>query len=474
MKTQNHKLDLSCIIISVRLFFLCALAFLVPGCSEQTYKEDRLVEDLKQICRNEYKIDNIQVKAIGSTIAVFLPLKNLFSANIRDLAALSRVQNLESVLQPSQEALDKVEDVLFSTSRVVLSSDKKIDFYILQATDIEATGLQLVLTGYVDDIKRVRLWDIPRSEYRKRVMHDLRLNRTVVFAKPIYQLFNQLNSVPASELIHNLFVPRIDQESLSPIFQSVMEEAAQKLDLNHEFLDIRSQVVENGEALIYVKLKETYSKAADDTRTFMYPSGSELEYVFVIRSLLPDHYVISKVIPFFYLDEQGQIQKMPFPEELKMDESLEEWQPIFDVEEVKLGDFLAKQIGRRGESFLAADERIFNTFDNAKIGIDYQVTEAAAPYFLLSLDLKPKGTVSTSSYVEDWMSHEDTVYLMNAVLKEFVSVLKSYKFENFSHFEIVNSQLTNPSLVLDKPILELFRKGKIDIHNLLKPNPVSL
>lgn len=448
------------------LFVFAAL--LLSGC-HQTYPEDRIAEQLESICRTEYGIKNIQVKSVGRTIGVFLPLDQLFNIEQKDLLALSKVQNLESLLQPSEKALEQVEDVLFTTSRVVLSTDKKIDFYVLQATDVKLTGLQLVLTGYVDDIKRVRLWDIPRSEYRKRVLHELRLNKSILWARPIYGILDSLGKKSADELIHSYFVDGIDEEALSPSFLMMMNEAAFKRNLSYEWLDARSETGRKGEAFVYVKLRERYQPKPGTGHKFLYPSGTVLDAVFVIYGKLPTDSYIRRVIPFFYVDEKGEFQKVDFPQDLKLDESLTEWPLLFEMEEVKLGDFLAKQLARRMEAILSSDERIFNTFYSARLDVEYATREMdQEPFFMLNFDIEQKNPGGGFSGVS-WTHEEDVTYMLNLVLREFVTVIRAYRFDDFDHFEVNNIAIPSSAAILQKADLELFRKGKVRVQELLHP-----
>ena len=371
---------------------LCALAWMMNGC-KQTYSEEKIAQELINICHKEYGIDNVQVKAVGTTIGVFLPLQKLFNTNFKEALSTMKLQNMESLLQPSQEALDKVEDVLFTTSRVVLSTDKKVDFYVLQATDVESTGLQLVLTGYVDDIKRVRLWDISRSEYRKRVFHDLRLNRTALWLKPVKQLLEDIGKKPADLIVQGHFVKNVDEEAISSLFYTTLLDGEHKQKVAYEFLDIRSQASQEGEALVYVKFKETYQpKTPSSSYQFLYSSGTVLEYIFAIRGVSPaGQFRIAQVIPFYFVDDNKAFKRVSFPAHLKLEESLKEWQPLFDVEEVQLGDFLAAQITRRIETLLAMDERILNTFNAVKVAVKYHKAEKEArPFFSLDFNVELK------------------------------------------------------------------------------------
>src|SRR3990167_3663286 len=163
---------------------MAALFTGLTGCDKATYPEHKVEEAIREICRQEYKIEDVEVKFAGKTIGVFLPLKKLFTTDVRQELLSGNVSSLDSLFEPEPQAMEQLENVLFTISRVLLSSDKEIDFYVLQATDVESTGLQLVLMGYVPDVRRVRLWDISRTEYRKRVLHELKFNRSVLWQKP--------------------------------------------------------------------------------------------------------------------------------------------------------------------------------------------------------------------------------------------------------------------------------------------------
>ena len=96
------------------LWFLTFLVFFISGCHE-TYHPEKVVDSIKEICQKEYNINNVEVKLVGKTLGVHLPLQQLFSSDFEHVLATGKVQNLESLLQFSPEAMDKVEDVLFST-----------------------------------------------------------------------------------------------------------------------------------------------------------------------------------------------------------------------------------------------------------------------------------------------------------------------------------------------------------------------
>lgn len=440
----------------------------MSGCS-QTYSKDRVADEITSICEKEYGIHNVQVKSAGTTLGVFLPLSRLFNADPKDLLSLSKVESLESLLQPSEEALKQVEDVLFSTSRVILSTDKKVDFYTLRATDVESTGFEIDLTGYIDDIKRVRLWDISRNDYRKRVLHNLTVNRTAVWSKPVRGLFESLGKKDMSEILASFLLDGIDQQAMPTFLEKLFAETLRKDKLSYEWLDVRSEMARRGEAFVYVKLRETYVPKTGDATPFAYPSGTVLEYIFIVRSVSPGKYVITRAIPFYYVDEGGIFQKVTFPDELGLDQNLSEWEPLFEVEELTLGNFLARQITRRVETMLGSDERIFNTFESARLEIRYEkVASGRESQFILDLDVEPKESSAGQISRDDWVEQDDIVYMLNLVVREFVTVIRTYQFNDFSNFALMNTAFPSLEKILERPDLELFRRGKLDIRGLLQ------
>jgi hypothetical protein len=130
---------------------------------------------------------------------------------------------------------------------------------------------------------------------------------------------------------------------------------------------------------------------------------------------------------------------------------------------VKLGPFLAQQLNRRSQALAAMDERIQNTFREIKIEFNYQETPAP-PHFDLSLEggLNDFNHYSGNSLV----FHEDMLYLLNKIYREFVNVLRSYHFGDYDYVSLKIAQDSN-AWIMQRKDLELFRKNKMDLQNLL-------
>lgn len=458
-------------VVSVAVFLV-----VLNGCGQVTYPEVKVADAIKEICTKEYHINNVEVRFKGTTLGVLLPLKKLFSADIKKVLMTGEATDLEKLFVPMPDVVDQVENVLFATSRVVLSSNKKVDFYTLYATDIESTGLQLVLTGYIQDIKRVRLWDISRDDYRKRVMHELKLNRPVLWEKPIRGFFQDFNKLPLRELGKQYFDRPLTTDVISPLFYQFLESAKHKQNMNFDIKEIKCHSYEGNQALVYAKYRETYAPKSDVPKSvYTYPSGTEFEYIFVV-DLSENGFKIIQIIPFYYLDEEGKMQKIPLPPDLDVYKNLDNWSDWFNVEEINLGEFLASQLNRRLQERLSVDERVHNTIQNAQINFIYEPVKenlkfesgSAKPYFSLYCEFRTREMKRPPIVIDDLFDDEDVLYVLNIVFKEFTDLMRSYQFKDYDHLSIVwMGSDPASSLELDLDRLELFRTKKISINTLL-------
>lgn len=454
MKNKNRILLLSAFL---------GLALAGSGCSVQSYPSASLKEALEKICFEEYGISNIEVKIAGETLAVYLPLDKLFATDFKGSVIAGKVRNLETLFEPSPEALEKVEDVLFSISRVLLSTDKDFKFYLVQATDIENTGLQLILKGYVNDVRRVRIWDISREEYRKRVIHEMKQNRAVLWHRPVRKFFQDLESKGIEEIIEAYFDPAMKPEAVQNLFFGALRPVGSTDPATHwDIKDIRSARVQRGEVLVYASVHPVSS--ADP----VVPETVDAQFLFLVSYRDNDPKIL-RVIPFQYLNEQGVMQKIPFPQDIQIEQSLESWEQEFPVEEIHLGDFLAEQLTRRVQGIVGMDERIANTFRDVKIRVVYE-KEAEKPFFSFvfdSVSLNDFNNYSRTSL----LAHEDMLYLLSVISREFVDLLRSYQFGDFDHLSLSIAQEAYEH-VISRDTLELFRQKKIDFQGVLSANPL--
>jgi len=435
---------------------IAALAF--SGCYQKSYPGDRLKESLGEIAQKEYGISEVDVKIVGKTIGVYLPLDHLFSADFRESLMSGKVNNIENLFIPSEEAMEKIEDVLFSLSRVLLSTDRDLAFYYLQATDIKKTGMQLTLKGYVNDIKRVRIWDISRGEYRKRVINELRFNRPVVWHQPVRRFFKDLETLPVSFIRDKYFDETIGIEAVENLFMNhVMSNAKEEALYKWEITDIRSAPIRKNEVVVFAEVLPQIFQDED-----YLAQGSALKYLFIVSASAQEPR-LTRVIPFQFVNDSGDAQEIPLPPELQLSDENVHWQREFELEEIRLGPFLAEQLTRRLQALLSVDERIHSTFQDVKL--EYRYHEDNLPSYF-SLNLEAYLSDPDMQQIGSVVQHEDMIYLLSLAFREFVEVMRSYDFGDYAHLKLNIAHGQHP-WVLGRDHLELFRKKKIDFQGLL-------
>jgi len=443
--------------LSPLLFLLCLL--LLSGCSPVTYPEAKVKQALQDIALKEYKIPHIDVEFAGTTLGVFLPLDRLFAADLKAALLSGKVTDMESLFQPTDEVIDKVENILFSMSRVMLSTDKKIDFYYLQATDVEKSGMDLTFIGQIDDLKRVRFLDIPRSEYRKRIIHDLQMNRAALWHRPVRHFFKDLNEGKTEEVQKSYF-PNTAQAKWAREFfftdaaGAVLPQGRAQWTL----LDLRSIPIQDNDIVVYAKAQVAPKVPSDKSIR----SGT-MEYLFQI-STAGDTEKIRRIIPLAYLDDKVTNLGFTFTRAM-VAQSLPNWEKEFTTPDLTMGDFLARQFTRRFQQLAGEDERLFNTFKSVKLAVRFE--EMPDRHFLFSAAAPLKGVGQVAYHPEKGL-HEDVLYFWERVAREFVQVLRSYSFQDYQslQFQIYeNGKLL--TWTASREDLELFRRHKMKFSSIL-------
>ena len=155
---------------------IASIVFFAIACDKVTYPKEKLGESVAKLCKEEYNID-IDVSITGKTLAIYLPITNLFDVTL----------NL------SEEAQNKIQDVLLSASRIVLSTDADVQFYCVITQDIRLPEIQLIIIKYTEDVKRAFYHDISRGEYFKRTIIDINENPQAKKEQAISDVFDKMD-----------------------------------------------------------------------------------------------------------------------------------------------------------------------------------------------------------------------------------------------------------------------------------------
>jgi hypothetical protein len=137
-----------------------------------------------QLCREEYNVE-VNVEIIGDTVGVYLPIEGLF----------------DMTLNISKEAANNINDVILSVSRVTLSSDADLAFYIVIAQDPLLPEIEVVLIRYLRDLRMLHYEQISRGEFAKRMIVSIKVTPQAQKAQVLKDVLGRLEIDDAEAII---------------------------------------------------------------------------------------------------------------------------------------------------------------------------------------------------------------------------------------------------------------------------------
>ncbi len=165
------KLSSRNLIKSALLLFSFFLFINLSGCQnppEPTFKEGDIPYLVKQICKDEYKLDVITERT-QTTLWIYIPLQKI----------LDKEYGKKEGKILDEEMTDKLRNILTTVGRVVLSADNAPEFFALCSSDINI-GLDYIIIGNVLDIKKSYAGSIPFTEVNKRYVMKFTVNPEAV------------------------------------------------------------------------------------------------------------------------------------------------------------------------------------------------------------------------------------------------------------------------------------------------------
>ncbi|MFH1581013.1 MAG: hypothetical protein ABIC39_02905 [Pseudomonadota bacterium] len=250
VKSRQHRLVRNLFLIGLFVGFVCS------GCAP-TYPKDKLTETLINVCKKEYEVE-IQAKLIGKTIIVFIPLDELFDLK----------------LDISPEAVEKIEDVILTTSRALFSTDAEVDFYMIIAADVKTTAAEVFLVRYMDDVYKFMHGWINREDYSSRILWQINFNPKLLkdsffdfdveeITLPGFlaaQIAQRLNKIFASSVVHKMkinseFDPQTqrfffsvvsaDNTRFQKVYLPIIANIADKVLQEYKFEDFSEIIIRN-------------------------------------------------------------------------------------------------------------------------------------------------------------------------------------------------------------------------------------
>jgi len=407
----------------LKILFIPLCLISITSCTiKPTYSKDQLKQSVIKLCKDEYGLD-VDVAIKGSTLGVYIPIENLITKD----------------LKLNEEAGKKIEDVALSIHRITLSTDMPLKFYTLTARDTNAIGAEFVLKGFVYDVVRVRLLDISRGEYHKRILRDFNFNPAVVGNYRIRMLFEELNKHTSPELgIKNIFYP----------IYTIGQQGSQRIEIK----DIFSKRISEREELFYVKTNEYYvALPGFEVYQSLFPQGFPNEYLFLIDSGMPQN-PVKEIVPK-YFHSNNEIRQR------NLSDTFDQYNDISIIgidglpkKDIKMSWFLTEQISRRIAA-LSQEEKNLSQESTA-------ITSAKGVFenrfFKLELSVNPSA------------SGEDLEAAFSHIIKLMGETLHRYGFEDFEGVELTDTSSKGLKVYITKEDVERFIKGRIKIQDIMQ------
>jgi hypothetical protein len=134
------------------LLFSFILVFLTSCAgSSPSYSRKEIGKVIAKICKEEFNI-NIKVWEEGNTIWLYAPYESV----------------LDEEGTWNKNISTDIRRIFLSLRRVILSVDKRPEFYCFVVSDIKKIGADIYYAGYVKDLMMVELGYLPPEEFENR------------------------------------------------------------------------------------------------------------------------------------------------------------------------------------------------------------------------------------------------------------------------------------------------------------------
>ncbi len=166
----------------------------------------------------------------GKTLWVYVPLENLID---------------QKEMTWSSVGLEKMSKVIADVHRAILSTDAKLDFIAIVATDIKNYGIELKTMEYVPDLSQAVLEKFSRGEFFSRSVRDVAFDPTAINdntgeSKKFYDLsFNEFLCLQIIHRVKNIFYKYKPLAKIFEVKSSSWTEKFGILKIDLEFLKKR-------------------------------------------------------------------------------------------------------------------------------------------------------------------------------------------------------------------------------------------
>lgn len=415
--------------------FICfLLASVLPGC-RPSYTNENLEKSIIEICKKENNID-VKVKRVGRTVGIYLPINGLFESDTKTKSSGSiTVEDVLAGIRFTKDATEKMENVSMALSRVAMSTDAPVDFYVLIAADSKASGLEIVITRYVMDMKRLILNDVSRGDYVQRILMDMDFGPVTAAEETVRELFHDMEQLSIQTIIARYFARTTNVRIESSDFFLNLSQLEYKEIKKFNIIQLQGLQIDKTKVLVRCKVKEVFTPVSGyENFKFSHASGFIDEYIVLLDTgYIP--YMIEQVA----VVSKGAV----YPEKFKKYEGPEVWdKENFYLEDISLKDFLARQLSGRVRDLYQGSPAIRSKFVINLSKGEYITSEKK---FKVTFDIEnnPKNTKKEAvDFTEIWQ-----------IISQ---VMRRYDFKDYKAVELYNMADGKREVMSKQELLEKF------------------
>jgi len=431
-------------------YFLLLLPF-ISGC-EPTYNEENIAESARRICREEYGTD-VKIRRIGNTLGVYMKLDKLFDMPGIESGGLD-LNEIASGFKLAEGADKKIGDVTMAASRVCISSDCDVEFYVVVAEDESLGGAQVILTRHVMDIKRILTGDISRGDFVQRMLIDIAYDSRPAAEALAKEFFEDLQSKNAQEITQKYFAHGRQDAGLSGIFFMMLNQVEQRQDKTFALKSIKSMRLSPVEVMTHCEVEE----AGGLKNTYLILTDTSLYPLVFIRAIIPSH-IVNANGTVNMINLEGGLTKYKDPQTWQEED--------FFLEEVRLPIFLARQIGGRIRNRFAESRELASNF---ALGIsmgEYLTDNQGKKFFKFTIE--PKLLRSPTDQELSTGEAEQAMELVQSESFEVICrILRRYEFKDFDRVEFVDIANANTEIFSKDEMFDRYKPRRLFLWRRLQ------
>lgn len=260
------------------------MAGLLSAC-QPTYPAQTLLASLTKLNREENNIP-VTPRIAGETLWIYAPIEGLID---------------EKTLAWNKEALEKLNKVMNTVHRVLLSTDAKITFAGIIAADIKKFGIEFIIIEYVPDLREAVLEKFSRGEFFLRSVREVNVNPSLIGDKTGENLQYQnitFDEFLSLQIIHRAKSLFAKDKKLSNLFEVKSSSWSVKfgvLKIDMEFLKKRYDLTQEEEKIDPLDTLEMIAASVLKTYDYKDVQAVELTDTFTQKSVKRSREELKKV-----------------------------------------------------------------------------------------------------------------------------------------------------------------------------------